>query len=779
MEKVRANIRVNGIVQGVGFRPFIHKQISDHSLLGWIRNTSSGAEIEIEGTPERVQLFLEELWTKAPKLALIETVDYDMLPDLKHYTEFEIIQSKTEAERNTLISPDVCICDDCLAELRDPKNRRYRYPFINCTNCGPRFTIIKDVPYDRPKTTMGSFPMCVPCDREYHEITDRRYHAQPTCCPDCGPQLQYYGADGTLLADGRDLDWKNRAAAYSDPAEPDPVKLAAADLAAGKIVAVKGLGGIHLACRFDDPKIPAELRKRKHRDEKPFAVMCADARAARRRCAVSPAEARILESFRRPIVLLRKHDRASLPQISENAYVGVMLPYTPVHYLLFDELERYGVDSLVMTSANLSDLPILYRNSEAFEKLRGIADAFLLNDRDIHVRCDDSLMYVVNGSEYPLRRSRGYVPFPVTSFKPLPPILACGAEQKASFCLSKGRYVFPSQHIGDLKNIETYENYIQQIDHFERLYDIRPELAVCDLHPDYLSTQYAEESGLPVLKVQHHFAHMASCMADNRLDEAVIGIVWDGTGLGTDGTIWGAEFFTGDYGGFVRRGSIWPISLPGGDRVTHEIWRTGLSLLLDAGEDPEYAARSGGSSAEAFSRTHAAQVKTQLSLGLNCPRASSMGRLFDGVSAILGIRTEASYEGQGAILLEAAAADSCERVYNYILEERGGMLVFDWRPVIRQICTDLKDAAPQEVIAASFMNTLVAMAAETAERIAEDTGLHKAVLSGGSFQNMYMLARLPGELEKRGIMPYIHNRVAANDEGLSLGQLMIAERKMR
>ncbi len=779
MDKVRANIRVNGIVQGVGFRPFIHKQISDHSLLGWIRNTSSGAEIEIEGTPERVQLFLDELWTKAPKLALIETVDFDMLPELKHYTEFHIIQSKAEAERNTLISPDVCICDDCLAELRDPGNRRYRYPFINCTNCGPRFTIIKDVPYDRPKTTMGVFPMCPPCDGEYHEITDRRYHAQPTCCPDCGPQLQYYDATGVLLADGRDLDWKNRAEAYKDPQEKDPVKLAAAELAAGKIIAVKGLGGIHLACRFDDPAIPAELRKRKHRDEKPFAIMCRDARTAQRICAVSPAEAALLEGFRRPIVLLRKHDRASLTQISENNCVGVMLPYTPVHYLLFDELEKYGIDSVIMTSANLSDLPIIYKNDEAFEKLAGIADGFLLNDRDIHVRCDDSLMYCVDGREYPLRRSRGYVPFPVTSFKDLPQILACGAEQKATFCLSKGRYVFPSQHIGDLKNIESYENYAQQIGHFENLYDIRPELAVCDLHPDYLSTQYAEETGLPVLKVQHHFAHMASCMADNNLDEPVIGIVWDGTGLGDDGTIWGAEFFTGDYDGYQRRGSIRPIRLPGGDRVTHEIWRTGLSLLLDADEDPSdlLSAMSDGSAL--FSRAQIERIRTQLQLGLNCPSASSMGRLFDGVAAILGIKTEASYEGQGAILLEAAASESCEKVYNHELTEENGLLVFDWRPLIRQICADLRGGTDRGDIAAAFMNTLVAMAADMAERIAEGSGLHKAVLSGGSFQNMYMLARLPRELERRGIQTYIHSRVSPNDEGISLGQLMIAERTLR
>ena len=738
---IRANIKVNGIVQGVGFRPFIHKQITDHSLAGWIRNTSSGAEIEIEGSEERVDRFIEELRTKSPKLALIEKLEFEKYTELKNYTDFQIIGSKTEAERNTLISPDVCICDDCLEELFDPKNRRYRYPFINCTNCGPRFTIIKDVPYDRPKTTMGSFPMCGPCESEYKTITDRRYHAQPTCCPDCGPKLFYLDAEGNRI-DG------------------DPVKLAAEDIKKGKIAAVKGLGGIHLACRFDDPEIPELLRKRKHRDEKPFAIMCRDVNTARRYADISDAEEKLLTSFRRPIVLLKKKNKDDLKQISENAYVGIMLPYTPVHYLLMAE----GLDAIVMTSANISELPIIFDNSEAFEKLKVIADGYLLNNRDIHVRCDDSLMYEFCGREYPVRRSRGYVPFPVTLGKECRQILACGAEQKATFTLSKGRYAFPSQHIGDLKNIESYENYCTQIEHFKRLYDIKPVLAVRDLHPDYLSSSYAEESALPVLSVQHHYAHMCSCMADNGLDEPVIGIVWDGTGLGTDGSIWGAEFLTGDFCSFERMGSIRNIRLPGGDKASSELWRTGISLLKDAGADPKLF----------YDKEKCAAAEASLNLGINVPLASSMGRLFDGIASILGIRDLASYEGQGAILLEASASCS-ENAYGYEIE-KSDILRFDYRPMIRTIAADVQSGKDKADIAAAFMNTLVNMALDIVSEISERTELKNVVLSGGSFQNMFILKKLTKRLKEKGFEVYTHSRVSCNDEGLSLGQLMIGER---
>lgn len=746
MAVIRANIQVNGIVQGVGFRPFIHKLITGEALSGWIRNTSEGAEIELEGEEDAISRFLSDLQTKTPKLAVIESVHTEYFTQLQGYQGFEIRQSHAMQERNTLISPDVGICEDCLRELFDPKDRRYRYPFINCTNCGPRFTIIKDVPYDRCKTTMGAFPMCPQCEAEYKTITDRRYHAQPDCCPKCGPHVFLLDANGESV-------------------QGDPVKTAAEALKNGKILAVKGLGGIHLACRCDLPEVAMTLRKRKHRDEKPFAIMCRDAEAARRYCHVTEDEQRILESFRRPIVLLKKKEKGSLRHISENDYVGVMLPYTPLHYLLLND----GPDSLIMTSANLSDLPILYQNEQALEGLSGIADYFLLHNRDIETRCDDSLMWVVDGKEYPVRRSRGYAPFPLTLAKAEGMLLACGAEQKASFTLTKGRYAFQSQHIGDLKNLETFENYRLQIDHFSHMFDIRPKMLVCDLHPDYLSTEYAQQraakENIPLLPVQHHWAHMAACMADNNLEGECIGIVWDGTGYGTDGTVWGGEFLVGDYQHFRRAGTLRSFPLPGSDRVTKELWRTAIALLQDAGEDPRVF----------FPEEQVKLVQTMLENQWNSPICTSMGRLFDGVCALLDIRQKASYEGQGAILLETAA-EECEEAYPFELTEEAGLWRMDFRPMIRAICRDIREGRDKAQCAGTFLTTLAQMALAMCEKIRVQTGLNRVVLSGGTFQNMILLRRIPALLRGKGFAVYHHSRVSTNDEGVSFGQAAIGER---
>lgn len=737
----RVLIHIHGIVQGVGFRPFIHKLVLHYALRGTIKNTSSGVELELEGEHEELERFIADLPEKAPKLAVIERMEYDFSPEFKGFGDFQILSSKTEAQRNTLISPDIGICDDCLRELRDPGDRRYRYPFINCTNCGPRFTIIKDVPYDRAKTSMSEFPMCPDCDREYHDIENRRYHAQPDCCPVCGPHVFYLDAAGTHVSG-------------------DAVELAREALKKGKIVAIKGLGGMHLACRCDDAEIVQTLRRRKQRDEKPFAIMCRDAETARMICFVSDEEEKLLNSFRRPILLLRKRDR-SLDHLSENGYVGVMLPYTPLHYLVFGE----DIDMLVMTSANLSDTPIMYQNEEAVENLQGIADGYLLHDRNIQTRCDDSLCFCMDGSEYFLRRSRGYVPFPVSTHEDLGMALACGAEQKASFCLSKGNYVFPSQHIGDLKNIETYDNYTRQIRHFESLFDIRPTVLACDLHPDYLSTSYAsersEEEGIPLVRIQHHHAHMAACMADNALTGEAIGLVWDGVGFGTDGTSWGGECLIGGYRDFRRAGSIRPIPLIGGDAVTKEPLRVAYALLREAGESTRHFADA---SAYAF----------MLDNALNCPLSSGMGRLFDGVSALLGIKENCSYEGQGAVLLEAAAGED-ERAYPVSFTRDGGIWRYDWREMIRLIVKERDSGVDRGTIAARFMNTLVDMAVRQSCLAREESGLNRVVLSGGSFQNMYMMRRLPAALEKEGFAVYRHRRVSPNDEGLSLGQLLIAK----
>ena len=736
----RLCLKIRGIVQGVGFRPFVHKLVRRCGLSGYIKNTSSGVALELEGERPALERFVALLPEQAPVLAVIESMEASYSPELRGYEGFEIRQSQREEFRNTLISPDIGICEDCLRELRDPRDRRYRYPFINCTNCGPRFTIIKDIPYDRAKTSMVGFPMCPDCDREYHDIDNRRYHAQPDCCASCGPRVFYLDETGNELPG-------------------DGIEMAREALKAGKIVAVKGLGGMHLACRCDDEALVKELRRRKQRDEKPFALMCRDVDCVRRVCRLSEAEERVLTGFRRPIVLLEKR-QPGLDYLSENGCLGVMLPYTPLHYLLFGD----DLDMLVMTSANLSDTPILFKNDEALEKLRGIADGFLLHDREIQTRCDDSLCWVLEGREYPARRSRGYVPFPLRMEGTLQSVLACGAEQKASFCLSKGSYVFPSQHIGDLKNMETLENYTQQIAHFKHLFDIEPTLVTCDLHPDYMSTEYAQSLGLPLVQVQHHHAHMAACMADNGLEGEVIGLVWDGTGYGTDGTAWGGECLTGGYAAFQRFGHILPMALPGGDRATKEIDRLAFSLLYAAGCDT-----SSISAAETY--------RAMLAAGLNCPLSSGMGILFDGVAAILGIRTRCSYEGQGAILLEAAAKEKEEGVYPVSLS--GRPLVFDWREMVHAIVQDRQRGTETGVIAARFMNTLVEMAVKMAVAAREETGLNRVCLSGGSFQNMYIMHRLPDRLRDDGFQVYHHSRVSTNDEGIALGQLMIANAKWK
>ena len=737
----RAEIRVYGIVQGVGFRPFIHRLARHYALCGTIRNTASGVELELEGEREALEGFAAALPEEAPALAVIDRVDCSFFKELRGFRDFRILESQT-GQRRTLVSPDIGICADCRRELMDPGDRRYRYPFINCTNCGPRFTIIRDLPYDRARTSMAPFPMCDPCAREYHDIENRRYHAQPDCCPDCGPQLFFLDGQGRKLTG-------------------DPMETAKSWLREGRILAVKGLGGMHLACRADDGQLVQVLRRRKHRDEKPFALMARDLEQVRRLCRVNEDEARVLEGPRKPIVLLEKHS-GKADCLSENRYLGVMLPYTPLHVLLLEE--EPGL--LVMTSANLSDTPIVSDNEEALEKLSGIADGFLLHNREIQTRCDDSLCWVQGGTERFIRRSRGYVPQPLRVPGCRDGILACGAEQKASFCLSRGEHVFPSQHIGDLKNYETLAHYEDQIRHFERLFDIQPKMLVCDRHPDYLSTAYArdraERENLPLLQVQHHAAHMAACMADNGLSGPCIGLVWDGTGYGEDGTVWGGECLVGGYESTVRFGSIRPIPLIGGDRAVKELDRLAFALLTESGCDTGALA-----DASCFSELLAA--------GLNCPLSSGMGRLFDGVAAILGIKHIASYEGQGAVLLEAAAAGKLGEPYPLQLE--GEPLCFDWRPMIRAMVRDRDAGLSAMELAGRFHATLVALAAEQSKLAAKETGIRDVVLSGGSFQNRLLSAALPEFLEARGLRPWLHRRVSCNDEGISLGQLMIASHR--
>lgn len=747
----RVRIEISGIVQGVGFRPFLHRLAAREHLTGWARNTPAGVELELEGPAAALDRFVETVRTAPPPLAVVEDLTVQPLAGRGGYGGFAILPS-TAGAAATLAAPDLAPCPACLRELAAPADRRYRYPFINCTDCGPRFSILRALPYDRANTSMAGFPMCPACAAEYGDIRTRRYHAQPDCCPACGPRAFYLDAEGR-----------------EQPG--DPIAAAQRTLAAGGIVAVKGAGGIHLACDALDPNAVARLRRRKHRPEKPLAVLCRDLAAARRLCCISDEEAALLQSPRRPILLLEKRRPGTLGYLSQNRRLGLLLPYTPLHVLLADG--RFGGPAaLVLTSANRPGCPVLTENDAALDALRGVADGWLLHDRPIVNRCDDSVAAVWRGREYFYRRSRGYAPQPLTMPGPgADGVLAFGAEQKAGFAAGKGRHVFLSQHIGDLKNAETLDHYRAALDAQTRLFGLAPRVLACDLHPDYSSTREAEALAaarrLPLVRVQHHWAHMAACMADNRLEGPAFGIVWDGTGLGTDGAIWGGEFLRGGYDAFVRVGSIRPIPLPGGDAAVRQIGRTGLALALDAGLGAEACA------ALLPGLPNAPALRAMLEKGIACPQASSIGRLFDGVYALLTGRIDAGYDGQAPALLEALAGPQVPgRDYPLAWQQADGLRRFDYRPLVAALCADRAAGVPPAAIARGFMDALCRMALDqcralNAERL-------PVVLSGGVFLNQYLLHGVTRLLEADGFAVYTHRRVSPSDEGLALGQLAVA-----
>lgn len=756
---------IEGIVQGVGFRPFLHRLADRFHISGWIRNTSSGLEGMLEGTPQSLKDFLSELKTSPPPMASVESVRTEDVPeDVKYpapasFSGFTILESRIDSGA-TLVSPDIAMCPECEAELYTKTDRRYRYPFINCTNCGPRYTIIRSLPYDRSRTVMDEFKMCGACSSEYNDIRNRRYHAQPDCCPQCGPRVFYMEQDTCTANDD------------------DAIRSSQKLLSGGGILAVKGIGGIHLACNALDVRAVQKLRRRKHRAEKPLALMCRSLDAVRRICRITPEEEQILTSPARPIVLLAKKDPDSLRELSFSCRLGVMLPYSPLHTLLIDGVYG-GPDILVMTSGNISGCPVLTENEEALHALRETADGFLLHNRRIQNRCDDSLVAEWKGRPYFLRRSRGYAPRPLDIGQDAEGIFALGAEQKASFALGKGSHVFLSPYIGDLKNAETFEHYTNTLQTYEQLFRLNPSLYVCDLHPDYLSGREAQRAAakrqVPLLQVQHHWAHMASCMADNGLDTPCFGIIWDGTGLGTDGKIWGGEFFTGDLSSFTRCGSIRPVLLPGGDRAIQEIGRIALSLVHDAGIHD-------------LSWIPLPEEKCSMLINLLSsefsPSASSIGRLFDGVGALLLGRSRADYEGEGAALVESLSPvetpDQAEQSLQELswpvtVYEQNSLRIFDTRPVISCIIRELSRQTDRGVIALRFMATLACMALEQCTALNPD---HlPVVLSGGVFQNRFLLHSVTSLLEENGFTVYTHHQVSANDEGICLGQLAIARKK--
>ena len=758
-----ASIRVTGVVQGVGFRPFVYTLAQRFQIAGWVRNTSAGVEIEIDGSPAALDSFAAALRAEAPPLARLETLSVERRP-ANGFSRFEILESRSVAGAYQPVSPDVGVCPDCLRETFDSADRRFRYPFTNCTNCGPRYTIITDLPYDRPNTTMAEFALCPACEREYRDPLDRRFHAQPVACPTCGPQI-WYEAGGQRLSPG------------------EPSLQAARDLLRrGEILAVKGLGGFHLACDATNPAAVLRLRGRKRRVDKAFAVMLPDVDAAAQHGVLDDESRRLLESVERPIVIVQRRPGSSLAEAVAPGQqtLGLMLPYTPLHHLLLEPQKNFP-PALVMTSGNLGEEPIATENEDARRRLGGLADGFLLHDRPIRTRCDDSVVRVFDGSIVPLRRSRGYAPFPVHLAWDSPPLLAAGAELKNAFCLASGRYGFLSHHIGDLENFETLQSYEDGVAHMERLFRVRPEVFACDLHPDYLATRYAqarsEAEGRTAVGVQHHHAHIAAGMAEHGLPPGarIIGVAFDGTGYGEDGAVWGGEFLLAGYESFTRAAHLSYVPLPGGEQAVRQPWRLALAWLQRAGiawEDDLPPVRAAKPSDV---RLLHQLLQADASSGLGGVLTSSMGRLFDAVASLIGIRQEVNYEAQAAIELEAIVDLSERRAYRLERHETE----IDPVPLLREVVQDLRAGVHPSVMAARFHNGVAQMVAELCLDLRRQGAPSLVVLSGGVWQNMTLLQGAASRLQREGFEVLIHRQVPPNDGGLALGQAAVAAARLR
>ena len=746
-------IEVEGIVQGVGFRPFLFRLAGRHGITGWVRNVSGCVLLEAEGTQANLSAFVLDIDREAPPLASINAIRKTAIPPTGE-KGFLILPS-APGETGIQITPDSDVCADCLRELLDPDDRRYRYPFINCTNCGPRYSIITGIPYDRPRTTMATFTMCDACRAEYTDPANRRFHAQPNACPDCGPRLVLTGPGGEEMAG-------------------DAVALAVSLLKAGKILAIKGTGGFHLAVDAVNDGAVRELRRRKQRDEKPLALMAPSLTEIERHVRCQHLEKRLLLGPERPIVILPKRDGSPISALvaPANGYFGIMLPSTPLHHLLLQD----NFTALVMTSGNISDEPIAFRTEDAYRRLGCIADFFLIHDRDIHTFSDDSVIRVFQGSPLFLRRSRGYVPRPIYLPSAQKSVLAVGGELKNTVCLTVGEKAFLGQHIGDLKNSSTHRLLEETTAHLLQILEIRPAAVAHDLHPDYLSTSFAGEiDDLPKIAVQHHHAHMASCMAENRLEGDVIGVIFDGTGFGLDGNIWGGEFLVGNCRTFRRGGHFRYVHQPGGDAAVLETYRMAISYLYDFCGEGLFALSL------PFLGTLGERERklflTMLERGINSPLSSSCGRLFDAVAAITGLRHAIAYEGQAAIELEALAEQS-EPAGEYpyaIFTEAEGFTV-DFRLMIGAILGDMKAGEPLPVMARRFHDTLAAAAADTCAHIRRESGVERVVLSGGVFQNKLLTEQVYDLLTARGFQVFTHRLVPPNDGGLALGQALIAGR---
>ncbi|MBW2310292.1 MAG: carbamoyltransferase HypF [Deltaproteobacteria bacterium] len=747
MEQIRACVHIEGIVQGVGFRPFVYNLARTYDLSGWVLNNEQGVTLEVEGERLSVERFLSGL-SRPPRLAVVEKTEVSYHAPVG-YSGFEIRESVPGSERLTLISPDIATCPECLAELLDPGDRRFRYPFTNCTNCGPRFTIIEDIPYDRKFTTMEAFEMCPQCSREYHDPSNRRFHAQPNACPACGPELRLLSGTGEELSTA------------------DPLVEAISLLRKGKIIAIKGLGGFHLACDATNETAVSRLRGRKYREDKPFAVMCRDIEVAAKCCRITPLGKRLLEGKERPIVVLQKKEANSIaPSVAPHQRtLGIMLPYSPLHHLLFTD----GLDVLVMTSGNVSDEPITFNTEEAITRLAGIAEYFLIHNRTIHTRCDDSVIQPREDTLTLLRRSRGYAPAPIKLPKKGRSVLACGAEIKNTFCLTRGDVAFVSHHIGDMENTETLSSFEQGIELLTRLFQVTPELVVYDLHPEYLATRYAKRLRLPSVGIQHHAAHALSCMAEHGRTGRTLAVVMDGTGYGEDGTVWGGEVLELDVHTYRRCGHLKYIPLPGGDRAIKEPWRLAAAYLSRTYGNLETL---GIPFTETLDHEKWSRLEEAMKAEINCPPCSSAGRLFDAVSAILGVRELVNYEGQAAVELEQIADGEEVGAYPFEIDTQEGSYVLDPDPAITAIVEELQGKVPTSRISSRFHSTVARMIRELLTRLRGEVGINEVVLSGGVFQNALLTSRTVSLLEEQGFLVLTHQAVPPNDGGISLGQAL-------
>lgn len=789
----RRRLLVTGVVQGVGFRPHVYGLATRLGLAGFVGNDSSGVFIELEGPAAALTMFQEELVAHPPPLAHIETVATTALPPTGAH-EFTIVHSEAQPAARTLISPDLALCEECLRELFDPADRRYRYPFTNCTNCGPRFTIVRDLPYDRPFTTMADFPLCPKCRREYEDPRNRRFHAQPNACPVCGPQVQFCWGVGSREWGvgsgefGAQRAPRNGMAFQSVDSNGGTSKVGEAAivaaqrvLAEGGVVAVKGIGGFHLACDATNDHALQMLRERKGRVDKPFALMVRNVETVRQIAHIDDAELALLTGRERPIVLLRKRDGSPLSALVApgNGYIGIMLPYSPLHYLLLNPSEAsYPFPTphapcpiLVMTSGNYADEPIVKENEEALEHLSELADAFLLHNRAIHVHCDDSVIRVVDGHELPIRRSRGYAPFPVKLPFGVPPVLAVGGELKSAFCLTQDRHAFLSQHIGDMQNLETLHAFKRAAEQMQAIFRIAPELIACDTHPGYLSTRWAEEHAgkRTLVKVQHHHAHVASVMAENGVggSRPVIGFSFDGTGYGSDGAIWGGEVLVANYWGFRRAAHLKYFPLPGGDAAIRRPYRTALAALWAAGVAwEEELSPVAVSTAE-----ERGIIRRQLETGLNTVPTSSMGRLFDAVAALAGVRQVVTYEAQAAIEFEALMDNAETTAYHFDWQPGAGE--FDAAPLLHAVVGDVLAGIPAPVVAARFHNAVADLILHISRWLRKQEGLNQVALSGGVFQNVTLLQQTLHRLYAAGFDVLTHRLVPPNDGGLALGQAVV------